>query len=164
LSVKKTTNLNLPIKDRKLFIVQFEQGGFVLMSDNKQNIPVLAFSERGTFEYSDYDKLPAGMKEWISESILLNYELERDSLLQNKNGIAFGWETNPQKSNGTKIVNPDECHSTYLGHSQDIYDDCMLQTHWNQDLPYNLYTPLCFTNGAHTPTGCVTTAMAQVMN
>lgn len=32
---------------------------------------------------------------------------------------------------------------------------------WSQDNPYNLYTPIV--NGSKTPTGCVATAMAQVM-
>ena len=37
-----------------------------------------------------------------------------------------------------------------------------LTTHWNQDYPYNSTTPV--DNGEHSATGCVATAMAQVMN
>jgi hypothetical protein len=164
MTVKKTKDFNLPIKNRKLFVVQFEPNGFVLMSDNMKNIPVLAFSEIGTFEYSDFEQLPIGMKEWISESILLNYELESDSLLQRMNDIIFEWETNLPKLKSTNIIDPDDCHTTYLGHSQDIFDACMLQTHWNQRLPYSLNTPTCSSDGTHTPAGCVAVAMAQVMN
>lgn len=38
----------------------------------------------------------------------------------------------------------------------------LLTTTWNQTDPYNLLTPEV--GGQHTPTGCVATAMAQVMN
>jgi len=38
----------------------------------------------------------------------------------------------------------------------------LLKTTWNQTSPYDLLTPEI--NGQHTPTGCVATAMAQVMN
>jgi hypothetical protein len=37
----------------------------------------------------------------------------------------------------------------------------MLTSTWNQGDPYNMYTPMI--SGQHTPTGCVATAMAQVM-
>lgn len=37
----------------------------------------------------------------------------------------------------------------------------LMTTRWNQDIPYNLYTPI--KNSVQTPTGCVATAMAQVM-
>lgn len=163
LSVKKTTDFNLPIKNRKLFLVQFNPKGFVLMSDNMQNIPVLAFSENGDFGYSDYNELPAGIKEWVSETILLNLELEKDTTLQNENDVLYEWQTTLPRLKSTNIINPDDCEYIYLGHSQDI-SNCMLQTHWSQNLPYSLYTPICSSDGTHKPTGCVATAMAQVMN
>lgn len=37
----------------------------------------------------------------------------------------------------------------------------LMKTAWNQNYPYNLYTPAV--NGEQCPTGCVATAMAQVM-
>lgn len=39
--------------------------------------------------------------------------------------------------------------------------DTMITTKWGQDSPYNDYTPRV--NGQHAPTGCIATAMAQVM-
>ena len=39
--------------------------------------------------------------------------------------------------------------------------DPLCKTTWNQDMPYNLYCPKL--NGARTMTGCVATAMAQVL-
>ncbi len=163
LSVTKTTDFKLPINNRKLFVVQFEPYGFVLMSDNLKNIPVLAFSENSTFGYTDFEQLPVGMKEWVSETILLNYEIENDTVLQKANDVMFEWQTNLPKLKNTKIIDPDECYYTYLGHSKDIYDDCILETHWHQRLPYNLYTPICSNNNKHTPAGCVSIAMSQIM-
>ena len=37
----------------------------------------------------------------------------------------------------------------------------LCKTKWNQGDPYNFYTPVI--NGKHTPTGCVATAMSQIM-
>lgn len=39
--------------------------------------------------------------------------------------------------------------------------DIQVHAHWNQDAPYNNKTPLL--NGSHTATGCVATAIAQIM-
>lgn len=40
----------------------------------------------------------------------------------------------------------------------------LLATKWNQDNPYNIYCPLYIMDTPYAPTGCVATAMAQVIN
>jgi len=129
-----------------------------------QDIPVLAFSEKGTFNFNDFNQLPPGMKEWISETVLLNLELENDTILQKENYIRSRWGNYLQGTKRTKVLDPDECEEIFTGHTQDIYDECILSTHWHQDLPYNLNTPICSATSIHTPAGCVAVAMAQVMN
>lgn len=37
----------------------------------------------------------------------------------------------------------------------------LLKSHWGQSAPYNIMTP--YVSGVHAPTGCVATAMAQIM-
>lgn len=39
----------------------------------------------------------------------------------------------------------------------------LITTQWNQEEPYDMFTPV-YSDGTHAPTGCVATAMAQVMN
>ena len=162
LSVKETKDFTVPLQGSKLYVVNFEPNGFVLMSDNIRHIPVLAFSEEGAFGYDSFDQLPIGMKEWMSETVLLNYELETDSTLADENDVTFEWEATLSNLKSATIIDPEECIYTYLGHSQDIFDDCLMTTHWHQDLPYNLNTPIC--EDTHTPAGCVAVALAQVMN
>ena len=38
----------------------------------------------------------------------------------------------------------------------------LVKSKWNQSYPYNIYTPVV--NGSNAPTGCVATAVAQIMN
>lgn len=40
----------------------------------------------------------------------------------------------------------------------------LISTKWGQDEPYNKYTPALGEEGKNAPTGCVATAMAQIMN
>ncbi len=56
-----------------------------------------------------------------------------------------------------KVVAP----SQYEGVKEEVQP--LVATTWNQGSPYNLYTPT-YGNNRHYATGCVATAMAQVMN
>lgn len=108
--------------------------GFVIISGDDCIDPVLAFSEEGII---DLDSAPEVVKWLISQyqrSISIK-ELQLDS------DRKVATISNPL----TRAV------STPL-----------LKTTWNQDTPYNKYCPII--NGSHALTGCVATAMAQVIN
>ena len=113
---------------------------------------------------TNIEQLYQGQKEWVTETFLLNLELENDSIARKENGISNIWQTYLQKEDNQRIIDPDDCVETLLGHVVNVYDDCVLTTHWSQGLPYKLSTPICSSTGQHKPTGCVATAMAQVMN
>lgn len=162
-SIESTSDFNLPIENKKLYLVRLEPSGFILMSDDKRNVPVLAFSDNDDFQYSNFDELPTGAKEWISESLLLNHELEIDSTFRNDNDIFSTWSLYLPDSSSQRIIDPDDCEDYFLSHVQNIYDDCMLETDWSQGLPYSLFTPICNSTGNHKLTGCVATSMAQIM-
>lgn len=163
-SIESTSDFNLPIENKKLFLVRLKPSGFILMSDDKRNVPVLAFSDNDDFQFSNFDELPIGAKEWISESLLLNLELEIDSTFRNDNDIFSTWNLYLPDSSSQRIIDPDDCEDYFISHVQNIYDDCMLETDWSQGLPYSLLTPICNSTGYHKPTGCVATSMAQIMN
>ncbi len=162
--VKSINNLKLPLKDNNLFVVNLLPEGFILLSDDIRHFPVYAFSEKGEFTINCFDQLFPGQKEWVTETFLLNLELETDSIAQVENDVTNMWQTYLQKGENQRIIDPDDCVETFIGHVVNIYDDCILTTHWSQNLPYSLNTPICNSNGLHKPTGCVATAMAQVMN
>lgn len=81
----------------------------------------------------DFENMPPQMKAWL-EGYARQVEYARNK--------GMGSYKAPAKDS-RKVVEP------------------MMQTIWNQSAPFNLYTPKV--GGTSTPTGCVATAMAQVM-
>ena len=114
--------------------------GFVVVSADDSYHPILGYSEKGRF---DYEQAPDGLRfmldalsHEIAQCIAEGIATTSDIACQWKNLEACGMLGN-QKN--IPLVGP------------------LVQTKWDQGTPYNLYTP----NGY--PTGCVATAMAQLM-
>ena len=164
ITIDSIIDFSIPITDKQLYLVRFLPSGFVLMSDDKRNIPILAFSDLDEFHFESFDELPTGVKEWISESLLINNELETDSVLRALNDISGLWGKYLNDTSLLMIIDPEDCEYNFIEHVENIYDDCMLETSWGQRLPYNLDIGICNSTGLHKPTGCVATSMAQVMN
>ncbi|MFK5959335.1 MAG: Spi family protease inhibitor, partial [Lutibacter sp.] len=57
-----------------IYSVNIEPYGFVLVSSNTKNVPIVAHSETGTFEFNENS--PDGLKSWIAENIVFNDILE----------------------------------------------------------------------------------------
>lgn len=110
-----------------------DQQGFVIVSGDDRAVPVLGYSLSGTF---DYDRAPDNLKAWLD-----GYAQE----------IAWLQEHNVSPTTTAKAPATDR---------QTI--DPMVQTKWGQDEPFNNNCPDFFTLGK-TVTGCVATAMAQVL-
>ena len=118
--------------------------GFVIVSGNKKYQPVIAYSTESDF---DTTGMPATIRWWMN-----GYELEMDDILANQSNISENAEWNllinndtPKMQKATTAVAP------------------LLSTKWNQTDPYNLLCPYDNNDGSRCPTGCVATAMAQVM-
>ena len=115
-------------------------GGFVVVCADDCYHPILGYSDHGNF---NYDNAPDGLlfmlgevtKE-IAQCVAENIPTTSDIACQWKNLEASGI-LNPEKN--IPLVGP------------------LVQTKWDQGAPYNMYVP----NGW--PTGCVATAMAQLM-
>lgn len=114
--------------------------GFVVVSADDSYHPILGYSENGNFSY---DNAPDGLlfmlgevNREIAKCITENIVQSSDIVCQWKNLEAYG-VLNPEKN--IPLVGP------------------LVQTKWDQGAPYNMYVP----NGY--PTGCVATAMAQLM-
>ena len=121
------------------YVFNFD-GGFVIVSADDSYSPILGYSDHGQF---DYDNAPDGLLFMLGE---VNDEIQRviEANLPVKADIASRWNNlektgamRPEK--GTPIVGP------------------LIELKWNQDAPYNMYVP------SGCPTGCVATAMAQLM-
>ncbi|MBR6930724.1 MAG: C10 family peptidase [Bacteroidales bacterium] len=132
-----------------LFVYNIGNQGFVIISNNTVLPPVLGWSDQGTFP--DLTLAPENVLSWLnhySEMIAFaetNHLQPEASVLQEWDEIAQGRFAKSEKS-----VNP------------------LVSTHWDQGCYYNEYCPA--TGGGwgggpcgHALTGCVATAMAQVM-
>ena len=136
------------------YVVNYQNGGFVIISADNRNIPILAYSDSASFQ-NDSINYPSGLRDWLS----LQKEVASNISTENReqtSSIKEQW-------NSVSRIAPED---PVCPNDQTITVGPLLTTTWGQGDGYNDYTPLTgctnYYNG-HAPTGCVATAMAQVM-
>ncbi len=113
------------------------ENGFVIMAADDCVQPILGYSLNGSF---DYENMPINKRAWIQE-----YNDQIQSAIDNRvvasSEVRQQWRDLAQNTRVSRavVVGP------------------LIQTKWNQGSPYNQLCP------SGTVTGCVATAMAQVM-
>jgi hypothetical protein len=126
--------------------------GFVIVSADDVCYPILGFSFESSYSPSDQAE---GFIYWMNER---------------KKEIAYDIENNvPADENSTamwqRLLTPDA--SQLLNSNKAIMDVApMLTSNWDQIFPYNAMVPIdasCSSFNGHVTTGCVATAMAQIM-
>ncbi len=128
-------------------------GGFVIVSNDDRTEPVLGYSDSGSFAP---DNMPENMRAWLQ-----GYADEIAWLKKHPDAaVSTSRRTGESESNIKTPIKP------------------LVQTKWNQGKPYNNQCPCYYKNDddsysysidyknnyKHCATGCVATAMAQVMN
>ena len=142
-----------------LYAFNVEGGGYVIASGDDRTLPVLGYSLTGSI---DADDMPDNMRSWL--------QAYADDIA--RIGKSY---TAPQQTAGntlTTIVG----HASQRDNPSDYAEGTnplapvapMLKTTWYQVEPYDLMTPVYDGEkygweGKHSATGCVATAMAQVM-
>lgn len=116
-----------------VFNVEREQG-FVIVSNDDRTAPILGYSDSGSL---DPDNMPSNMRAWLQgyadEIAWLNAHPDQSTNIVARRASAV-----------KKPIAP------------------LVQTHWNQGAPFNDNCPV-YTGTQKAVTGCVATAMAQVM-
>ena len=114
-----------------------DDGGFVVVSNDDRALPILGFSDSGSI---DPDNMPENMRAWLkgyADEIAwaVKHDITAPAAARGQQRVG---------SHSTNTINP------------------LITTTWNQDNPYNAY---CVSNTGiqDCATGCVATAMAQVM-
>ena len=170
------------INDRKgkamlhIFDYAGDEGGFSIISADKREMPVLAYSEDGDFDVDNLENLPHGLISWLAMM-----EEEINALREGKNilstdeqGVASEWNNmvlvaEVLQNNVNSRTNTDPCDRPGVDCGPDVPPPVtvgpLLTTRWGQDCGYNDNTPATSNsaNCNNAPTGCVATAMAQVM-
>ncbi len=140
-----------------LYVYNFADGGFTIISGDNRLMPVLAYADKGTFKK---DSLPGGLVRWLAATVNTIQNLRASDATQPvavaQVYSALECPVEPLKSTGAECK-PQITYSHTVGP--------LLVTTWGQGCGYNADCPPS-TDGAycyHDVTGCVATAMAQVM-
>ncbi len=148
------------------YIFNYVGGGYLIMPADKRVEPILAFSNNGYFPHSG--ALPSGLANWLSVNHKNMQLLRKDTSLKQPEGVANLWAEFTSANSGiSRIGNsarkalppPPPCEPT----SSVQTVGPLLQTTWGQGQPYNYLCPVGAYSNGYTPTGCVATAMAQLM-
>lgn len=129
------------------YIFNNEDGGFVIVSGDDCATPILGYSNEGSI---DLGNMPIQLQELL-QAYALEIEEAVNNNLQATEEVAESWEAYrraPQTQNTTAAVN------------------ALIATSWDQYPRYNALCPsdASLSNfGGHPTTGCVATAMAQIM-
>lgn len=133
-----------------LYVFNAERNqGFVIVSNDDRTMPILGYSETGNL---DPDNMPCNMRAWLQ-----GYADEIAWL--DEHNVQLTGVADSRRASAVKTpIAP------------------LVKTHWNQDAPYNNQCPYYKNEGSsysynttggegyqHCATGCVATAMAQVM-
>ncbi len=118
------------------------KGGFVIIGGDETARTILGYSDNGTF---DYATAPENMKWWLSQ-----YEQQISAAIKNGGTTAAAKGSMGLTTIAKAAIEP------------------LVKTTWDQRAPYNTAIPKIFSEYDYTSqnapaTGCVATAMAQIM-
>ena len=119
-------------------------GGFVIVSNDDRTYPILGFSDTGNL---DLNNMPDNMRAWLQGYADEIAWLQQQNVIIPDEFVKARKAGAPRRSgsHSTAAVTP------------------LLTTTWNQSAPFYDLCPE-YTSGKKCATGCVATAMAQVMN
>lgn len=167
-SVKSTFSIKPDGLTPSMYIINYEDGGFAIISADNRINPVLAYSDENSFP-TDAKAYPGGLTDWLHQ-MDDNIKDIRASNKKQSSDMKKLWDNHLKDnlsidSKTTRTLGPDDC--TYNGQMfTEIVTKNLNTATWNQwGAGYNnLITTICASNpGGRAPTGCVATAMAIVM-
>ena len=147
-SVELTQVVNRSVDNPHFYVFNLnDDQGWVMVADDDRCIPILGYSKSGKFVT---ENLPANIEDWLvgisSEAqYIIDNNLVADDKTMSLWKELFNGVSTEFISRGEKVVNP------------------LVQTRWDQAPYYNALCPYDNMYGERTVTGCVATAMAQVL-
>ncbi len=134
-----------------LFVIKFLPNGYVIVPSTKKEIPILAFSNNGIFNEND---MPLGLKNWIDSRISIIKNLKQDIKIKVSENTQKQWDACAPPEDEEEIISGGTIHEQ---------KGPLLETRWGQGYGYNEYVKFKNCTNGNSLTGCVATAMAQVM-
>ena len=147
-SIELTQVTNRSVDNQHFYVFNLNDNqGWVMVADDDRCTPILGYSKSGEFVT---ENLPANIEDWlVGISSEVQYIIDNDIIADN--GTKLLWKelfdgvSTEFINRGEKVVNP------------------LVQTRWDQAPYYNALCPYDYQYGERTVTGCVATAMAQVL-
>ena len=134
-TLRRAPQRNATKKNAPYYVFNAEgNDGFVIVSGDDRTEPILGYSDKGSL---DMDNLPPNLKGWLEE-----YEKQIKAIEGSTNTVRRA----PLRTTSSTPKVPIEP---------------LITTQWGQGSPYNNLCPEI--DGEHCVTGCIATAMAQVM-
>lgn len=159
-SVKPTTD------NPSMYVVNYNGGGFSIISGDNRMTPILAFSENAQLSMKEKE-LPQGLINWFVDASSYITEIRKSNANQNEyikkrwDKLKLNNETTTDTKKGRISSGTEGCDWAYS-----FMIEPLLQTTWDQTgTGFNSQMPQLTCNGStdRAPTGCVATATAQVM-
>jgi len=169
-SSKKTKSIKTinEIKNKhgktSFFIVNYNEGGYVIISAEKRTQPILAFSVNNKF-IVDENSYPLGLKFWMDDANEQIEEIQLSNIEQSPND-KIAWDLVQQSiinevTSLKTVTPPPGCYE----HTVITTKGPLLKTAWDQRSGFNFKLIDMKCNGIDLPVyaGCAPIAMAQVM-
>lgn len=135
---KGALQMKMAGQESGLYLFNVSDGeGFVIVSNDDRTAPILGYSDSGSI---DPARMPENMRWWLAEYANQIAWMEENGITAKPASQAA---TSKRRSHSTMAIGP------------------LLSTTWDQEWPYNLQCPPYGSDNC--ATGCVATAMAQVM-
>lgn len=162
----------ISIKDEEginaLYIINYENNGFLILSADDRVIPTLGYSENNDFP-DDLDVAPPAVNLWI-EDILMGIDYVRSNNLEQEPYIKFEWDK--LESDGIDLSSVSEGSSRISGDPEcqwvgqilsEYYEKpALMSTKWNQTGSFN-DAILKWCDDDQAPAGCTAVAIGQIM-
>ena len=158
--VKSTEAIKAKDGLNAFYIINFEGGGFTIISADKRTQPTLAYSPTGVFKTTN---MPLGLQSWLETTKNGIEGIRREKIVyKGQDQIDFFKGIKNQGANVNRLAPPPPGDNPCQDVEEIVWP--LLQTQWGQEDGYNNYMPLlsCGPNG-RAYTGCTATAMAQIM-
>lgn len=170
----------------QLYIINFIEGGFIIISADKRIEPILAYSESSNFPLDDFSNMPYGLSFWLNTTCNFIDSVRYENIEQDMRTIASWQEANnpsvnylPDNAKGIRSTNGEYIYTK--GDSNWDHDDCrmegellvsyyyyvppLLQTQWDQGEGYNEACPIIFCpSSRRADVGCAAISTGQIMN
>ncbi len=160
----------VPDKNQKsaFYIMNYQEGGFVVVSGDKREQPIMAYSNDGNFNFNK-QQLPFGLLMWLEETAEAIGKIREETSTEINETQAeyfknmYRQPCDMMRSMGlSRLPCPDgdgPCDNQYWNYGP------LINASWNQWTGFNNTLPNmgCNSNGGRPPSGCVATAIGQVM-